>query len=172
MIAVIDSSVLIDLFDKRIVGDHRAKLDALFRELNAKHATILVPTPALTEIMVWAGEARGPYMQILSKNKVFQLAPFDGRAAMECASLLEDAFTKNERKQITKTKFKFDWQITAIALSRGADILYSEDGDLERCSAKVGLTFQKPSLLPVPEHARQRMLELVHPQLNETPAQS
>ena len=36
---------------------------------------------------------------------------------MECALLLEDALNAGEKRQLTKTKFKFDWQIVVIAAS-------------------------------------------------------
>ena len=36
---------------------------------------------------------------------------------MECALLLEDALNAGEKRQLTKTKFKFDGQIVAIAAS-------------------------------------------------------
>ncbi|MFC7517175.1 hypothetical protein ACFQUU_19375 [Herbaspirillum sp. GCM10030257] len=79
---------------------------------------------------------------------------------MDCALLLNEAFTKVEQRKITKTKFKFDWQIAAIAASRNADIIYSEDRDPERCAARVGLKFQRHSALPLPPSARQQSLPL------------
>ena len=49
---------------------------------------------------------------------------------MECALLLEDALNAAEKRQLTKTKFKFDWQIVAIAASHDATVIYSDDGDI------------------------------------------
>ena len=58
MAVAFDASVLIDLFNPRLKGDRRAKLDHLVAELQKKRTKILIPTPALTELMVRAGKAR------------------------------------------------------------------------------------------------------------------
>lgn len=160
MIAVFDSSVIIDLFNPRLDSDHRAKLDELVRTLKQQRAKVLIPAPAFAEVMVWADAARDKYYSMLSKSSTFQIAAFDGRAAMECSILLESAFSKKERRSITKTKFKFDWQIVAVAKSRSADVIYAEDDDIERCALRAGIQFQRPSALPLPPSAKQRALDL------------
>lgn len=155
MIVAFDSSVLIDLMNPHLEGDHRAKIDDLVQTLKQQRARILIPSPALAEVMIYADQARENYYAKMSKSPLFQIASFDGRAAVECSIMLEEALTKRERGAITKTKFKFDWQIVAIAKCRGADIIYAEDGDIERCALRAGVRFQKPSDLPVPAWARQ-----------------
>jgi predicted nucleic acid-binding protein len=171
MTVIFDSSVLIDIFNPKLETDHRAKLDGLIASLKQGRTRILIPTPVLAEVMVWAGAAREKYYLALAKSTTFQLAPFDAKAAMECSMLLEDAFTRSEKKGITRTKFKFDWQIAAIAISRGVDVIYSEDVDLERCATRAGIRFQKPLGLPLPEAAKQKNLDLViHPPTKGTKA--
>jgi predicted nucleic acid-binding protein len=160
MIALLDSSVLLDILNRRLDVDHRAKLDDLMAQFKRDRSRVLIPTPALAEVLVWADAAREGYFEILNKSTAFQLASFDSKAALECSILLEDAFTKRERNGITKTKFKFDWQIVAIAISKGVDIVYAEDADLERCCSKAGIRFQRPTELPLPQSAKQRSLDL------------
>ncbi|WP_194726250.1 type II toxin-antitoxin system VapC family toxin [Noviherbaspirillum malthae] len=160
MNVLFDSSVLIDLFNENLKGDHRAKIDDLIASIKRSKKKILVPTPTLTELMVHAGPAREKYYEFLSKSTTFQITPFDGRAAMDCALMLNQAFSKPEQKKVTRTKFKFDWQIAAIAASRDAEIIYSEDSDLERCATRIGIAFLRPSELPLPESARQKSLPL------------
>jgi hypothetical protein len=80
-----DASILIDLFNPRLAGDRKIKLDTLVELLSKQRTKILIPTPALTELLVHAGKARDNYFRILSTNSVFRLESFDPRAAMECS---------------------------------------------------------------------------------------
>ncbi len=150
MIVMFDSSVLIDLFNPNLKGDLRAKLDDLSASLHKNRARIIIPAPALAEVMVKAGRAKEAYFQLLNRSTVFKIAPFDAKAAMECAYLLEQAFSRSEQKNITRTKFKFDWQIVAIAITNGAEVIFSEDEDLGRCAARMQIRFQRLSALPMP----------------------
>jgi len=157
---VFDASILIDLFNPRLGGDRRPKLDNLVETLEKKRTKILVPTPALTELMVYAGKARDSYHRYLSESSVFQISPFDSRAAMECALLLAEALSAKERRKVTKTKFKFDWQIIAIAASRNASMIYSDDLDIARYGERVQLRVIKTEDLPLPDSAKQGTLPL------------
>ena len=47
---VFDASVLIDLFNPRLKGDRRAKLDYLVETLQKKRATILIPTSMIDSL--------------------------------------------------------------------------------------------------------------------------
>lgn len=154
-----DATILIDLFNPRVKGDRRVKLDHLVEELQKKRTKILIPTPALTELMIHAGKARDAIHQNLSGNSPFQITPFDSRAAMECALLLEDALNAGERRQLTKTKFKFDWQIVAIAASHDATVIYSDDGDIARYGKRADINVIKTDDLPLPASALQGRLE-------------
>ncbi len=160
MAVAFDASILIDLFNPHLKGDRRAKLDHLVAELQKKRTKILIPTPALTELMVRAGKAREAIHQKLSGKSPFQITPFDSRAAMECALLLEDALNAGEKKQLTKTKFKFDWQIVAIAASHDATVIYSDDADISRYGKRANLHVIKTDDLPLPASALQRSFDL------------
>ena len=161
MAVAFDASILIDLFDQRVKGDRRAKLDHLVAELQKKRTKILIPTPALTEVMVGAGKAREKIHQYLTGNSAFQITAFDSRAAMECALLLEDALDKNGKRQISKSKIKFDWQIVAIAASHDATVIYSDDGDILRYGKRANLVVIKTDDLPLPSSALQGHLRFV-----------
>ena len=89
MIVIFDASVVIDLLNPRIKGDYRAKLDNLIVDLTKHKAKVLVPAPAFTEFMIYADGARDAYQKNLTKNTFFQVAPFDKKAATECAILLD-----------------------------------------------------------------------------------
>ena len=104
MAVAFDATIFIDLFNLRLKGDRRAKIDHLVAELQKKRTKILIPTPALTEVMVGAGKAREKIHQYLFGNSAFQITPFDSRAAMECALLLEEALDTAGKRQLTKSK--------------------------------------------------------------------
>jgi predicted nucleic acid-binding protein len=163
MIVAIDASVVIDLLNPKLKGDHRAILDDLVAALSKERAKLLIPAPAFTEVMIRADGARERYQQLLSKNPFIQVAPFDKKAATECALILADVLSKREKSGISKAKFKFDWQIVATAITNNADIIYSEDGDIERYAKYAKIRFVRPSSLPIPESAKQRALDLDAP---------
>ena len=158
MAVVFDASVLIDLFNPRLQGDRKTKLDYLVKSLQKERTKILIPTPALTELMIKAGKARDEYQRILSSRSVFKIEPFDTRAAMECALLLAEALAAKEQRIIGKVKFKFDWQIIAIAASRNAQAIYSDDDDIVRYAKRVDIPVYKTDNLPLPDSARQHEL--------------
>jgi predicted nucleic acid-binding protein len=158
MPVVFDASILIDLFNDRLKGERRAKLDHLVITLSRSKTKVLIPTPALTELMIRAGSARDAYERHLSKSNAFLVVPFDTRAAMECALLLAEAWAKPQQKRVAHAKFKFDWQIVAIASSRNATAIYSDDGDIARASEQVALRAISTDELPLPDDGRQSRL--------------
>ena len=115
----------------------------------------MIPSPALTEVLIRAGNARVAIYYVLVRKSAFEVAPFDAKAAMECSILLEDAWSATEKRGITKTKFKFDWQIVAIAASRRVTAIYSDDGDVTNAAARVGIRVIRIDELTLPESAKQ-----------------
>ena len=109
MSVAFDATVLVDFFDRKLNGDRRARLDDLVATLEKSKIKIVIPTPALTEVLIRAGKAREAIYNLLVRKSAFEVAPFDAKAAMECSILLEDAWSATEKRGITKTKFKFDW---------------------------------------------------------------
>lgn len=158
---VFDASVLIDLFNKRLKGDRRAKLDHLVETLQKKRTTILIPTPALSEFMARAGSARDEYFRKLNSSSNFRIAPFGAKAAMECALMISEALTSGDKKAKAKTwaKAKFDWQIVAIAKSENATTIYSDDGDIARIGKRANIAVIKTDDLPLSASARQHHLD-------------
>lgn len=155
MSVVFDANILIDLFNENLKGEKRTRLDFLVQNLIKSRTKVIIPTPSLTELLVRADKARERYLQKISSTSAFSVAPFDSRAALECSILLETAWSKSEQRKISHSKFKFDWQIVAIAASRGATAIYSDDGDIERAARHVQIPVYKTSVLPLPESARQ-----------------
>lgn len=147
MAVVFDANILIDLFNDRIKGDRRAKLDGLVQQ--HQKTKIIIPTPSLTEYLVKAGKARDELMAKLSSNRSFVIEPFDQRAATECALMLAETWDKTERGMVSRTKFKFDWQIVAIALTRNVSTIYSDDDDIHRIAKNLPLKVFSIEQLPI-----------------------
>lgn len=160
MAVAFDASILIDLFNPHLKGDRRAKLDHLVGELQKQRSKILIPTPALTELMVRAGKAREEIHQKLSVKSAFQITPFDSRSAMECALLLQDALDGKSKQNISRAKVKFDWQIVAIAAAHNATVIYSDDSDIAKYGRRANIAVTKTDDLPLPASARQGNLAL------------
>jgi len=160
MSVAFDATVLVDFFNRKLNGDRRAKLDDLVAALEKSKTKIVIPTPALTEVLIRAGKAREEIYNLLVRKSAFEVAPFDARAAMECSILLEDAWSTTEKRSITKTKFKFDWQIVAIAASRRVTAIYSDDGDVANAAARVRIRLIRIDDLSLPEAAKQTKLDL------------
>ena len=59
------------------------------------------------------------------------------------------------RSPFTRTKFKYDWMIVACAASRGVQKIYTDDIDILRCAAKVGIQAIAQKVLMVPAESRQ-----------------
>ena len=156
MAVVFDASVLIDLFNKKLTGDRRARLDHLVASLKKQRTPVLIPTPALAEFLVKAGKARETYLQEITNRAAFSLVPFDQRAAIECALLLEEAWSRAQQGKVNHTKFKFDWQIVSIAASRNATAIYSDDADISNAANRVRIPVYKTDALPLPASALQR----------------
>jgi predicted nucleic acid-binding protein len=155
-----DATVLVDFFNRKVTGDRRAKLDDLVATLEKTKTKIVIPTPAYTEVLIRAGKGREEIHNTLTRKSAFEIAPFDVKAAMECSLLLEEAWSGAEKRAITKTKFKFDWQIVAIAATRGVTTIYSDDGDVERAAARASIRVARIDELALPASFRQGKFDL------------
>lgn len=156
MAVVFDASVLVDLFNSKLTGDRRAKLDHLTATLTKQRAKVLIPTPALAEFLVKAGKARDALLRELERSSTFAIEPFDKKASIECALLLQESWSRAEQGKVSRTKFKFDWQIVSIAASRNATAIYSDDQDIAKAAARRRISVYTTDSLPIPSSAMQR----------------
>ena len=160
MSVAFDATVLVDFFNRKLTGERRAKLDELVATLEKSRTKIVIPTPALTEVLIRAGKAREEIHNALTRKSAFEIAPFDVKAAMECSLLLEEAWSGAEKRAITKTKFKFDWQIVAIAATRRVTTIYSDDGDVGKAAVRAGIRVVRIDDLALPASAKQGKLDV------------
>jgi hypothetical protein len=76
MLVVFDASFLIPLIDPHVkgTGEVDARILHLVRSLDRQKTKIIVPTPALSEVLIGAGDAAPQYLEILSRTSRFKLA--------------------------------------------------------------------------------------------------
>lgn len=138
----IDASVLAFLFDASAsaptgpdgqpVSDCQARVEHLIAELQQAKATLIIPTPALSEILVYAGEAAPAWLSTLTNLRCIRIVPFDTIAAVECAAMARGRLTQGRPADVTRRKAKFDEQIAAIALVERASEILSDDDHIRR----------------------------------------
>ena len=163
---VFDANFLIYFLDPKIkdgVGNN-ARIDYLVAAIQKSGERIVVPTPALSELLVKAGDAGPKYLEIVARSKFFRVAEFGERAAVEAAALTRDAIAQGGKRGVTPeadwAKVKFDRQIVAIARVVGAKAIYTNDGQLSKHSRTAGIAAIGPGDLPEPPEAPQLELRL------------
>ena len=125
------------------VDGFRERIDYLIERLEKDRTKIIVPTPALSEILVRAGSAGAEYLDRINRSAAFRIAPFDARAAVEVAAITRealDAGNKRDDLEGTWAKIKYDRQIVAIAKVEGASVLYTDDRNIRKLGSRLGLT--------------------------------
>lgn len=144
MIVAFDASILVYVIDEEAkppidpatgkpVDRCHARVMHLLESLQQQSAKIVIPTPALAEVLVRAAKGGPEYLRNLSSSKHFRIAPFDERAAVEFAARQAERIAASDRAPAsTRTKAKFDDQIVAIAAVEGATTIYSDDEDIAK----------------------------------------
>ena len=153
MLVAFDSSFLIPFFDARYgeKGALHPRIAGLIASLDRARATIVIPTPALSELLIGAGEAGPQYLRIINIATRFRVASFDTRAAVEAAAMHRLAIGQGDKKEGLPSwaKVKHDRQILAVALVEGATQLYSDDPHLR--SLAVGSPIEVLAIEDLPE---------------------
>jgi hypothetical protein len=152
-IVVFDASFLIPVLDpqvKGVAGD--ARLEHLIATLDREKDVIVVPTPALSEVLIGAGDAAPKYLDILGKTARLRIAPFGERAAVEAAAKHREAIRVGDKKEGSESwsKVKFDRQIMAIARVEGAERVYSDDEDIYKLGHSDGIQVIRSQDLDLP----------------------
>lgn len=165
---IMDSSVLLMLFHPdvppaqdpatgRPVEKARERIELLVSGLSKARVQIVIPTPVLTELLYVSGPEISRVLSEINGAYAFVIAPFDEKAAIECALLVDGAgpskkgrAKKKEATTETKAKVKFDQQIIAIAKSNNIRTLYTDDGKLSDRAVLNGLSVVHTWDLPLP----------------------
>lgn len=160
MIRVADASILVYLFDDQArpptdsatgapVAGCRERVDHLVATLARQQDTLLIPTPALTEVLTRAGTAAPEWLRLLAGRSRVRIVAFDERHAIECALLAARRERPHDAPVGWRQKAKFDEQIVATAIVERATTIFSDDADIARL-APEGLEVVGVAALPLP----------------------
>lgn len=174
---VFDTSFLLLVLDPRAkaptdpktgkpVARSSERAEYLIKNLAADREKILIPTPVLSEVLVYAGTATADYLEVLNTQSSFRIVPFDQKAAIEAAVAMRDALNRGGHRidaanpDSSKTKIKFDRQIVAIAKAEGAHTVYSDDEDVYNYAQRAGLKCVRTADLELPPENPQISMDL------------
>jgi hypothetical protein len=125
----------------------RDRLTYLLETLDDEHIDLVVPTPVLAEMLSFGPLDIPAALAVLKGLSRLRIEAFGERAAFECALMLRGT----GRGRGPKAKIKFDHQIVAIAKVVGADVVYSDDDDVQKlCQRERLLCFGVWDLPPRP----------------------
>lgn len=153
----------------------RDRIDYLIAHLEQTRTKIIIPTPALSEILVRAGTAGPEYLAQINARSTFRTVAFDERAAVEVAAMTKKAIDAGDKRggaDATWNKIKYDRQIVAIAKVEGATALYSDDSGVRAFANGVGLTVIGSWELPLPPEDPPTLFDQVEPQANVEKAEN
>ena len=162
--AVFDATALVHLLEPNAgaivdpntgqpIADASARIKHLIDTLEKKRDKIVIPTPALSEVLVHAGDAAERYLAVLHQSARFRIAPFDERAAIELATITREAIDRGDFRagsDATRATLKFDRQIIAIARVEGESVIYSDDLGLGKLGSSLKLSVIPTYDLPIP----------------------
>lgn len=131
----------------------RERFALLEQDIQRSGETILIPAPALAEVLVGLEDSGPAVIERLSRSSRFKIAEFDTMAAVELAAMTREAIRAGDKKAGSSSpwqKVKIDRQIIAIARSRGAKTIYSDDEGLAKFAASVGIQVVQTWSMPLP----------------------
>jgi hypothetical protein len=132
----VDASFLGALLDqraRRAVPQGPDAIVDLIDNLSVQKAKVIVPTPALAEVLTHAPTVAQAYLGLVKRCACFQIRPFDDKASMELVRLLGTSHPA------MKELLNFDRQIVAIARAYGATVLYADDEKVVQFATECGL---------------------------------
>lgn len=135
----------------------------LLESLEKNRTRVVVPTPALSEVLVRSGSAGPEIVETLNRSSMFRIVPFDALAAIEAAVMTRaaiDAGDKRGGSDATWAKIKFDRQIVAIAKVARAAAIYSDDNDVRMIAEAENIPVIGLAELPLPPQTPQLEMPL------------
>jgi hypothetical protein len=138
-----------------LVERAQERLEYLVAQLEREKTRIIIPAPAFGELMVIADEAGPDYVTAIATQAIFSIAPFDARAAIEAGAMTRAAIAKGNKKEPAVGQWqcvKTDRQIVAICKTLGVTRIYSNDSDMQKIAADVGIEVVHVAQLAEPPH--------------------
>lgn len=170
MICTLDANALVLWASTSTNGRTLARLDHLLETLSKEGGLIVLPTPAVSELLVRTDSGTAAWLAAVQRRSSVKVVPFDIRAAAECAFIHRLATGAGGKRKGSKVgepyqKIKVDRQIAAIARVAGSDLLVTDDANLIEVCKFIGLATKRVDELDMPASASQ-----THLQFNAAPA--
>jgi len=130
----VDASFLRAFLDS---SNRTEPISNLVQTLSAENARIIIPTPALAQVLTSVPDKAPDWMQALNMYACFQVRPFDDKASFELTQLL------GENVAGLRDILRFDRQIVAIARVYGVSVLYADDEQVTQFAEACGLPVKR-----------------------------
>lgn len=129
--------------------------------LGKSRQKIILPTPAAAELLTAIGPTAQIYYDIVAKSRLFEVASFDQKCAVELAILNTTVFSASDKRDTLEPyqKIKVDRQILAILKTYGSETIYTDDNSLANRASLCGITAVSTAELLEPEQDRQLEIE-------------
>ena len=127
---------------KEKMGDMKRRIQHLLVGLQETKTKILIPTPALTEILTIFADKTGEIIRELEQSYGFEIVPFDTKSAIEAGMFFYSARKQGDKRggsQRAWQRVKFDRQIVSIAKAHGATGVYSTDGEVLEMARQLNM---------------------------------
>lgn len=123
-----------------------------FNWLDENKHIVIIPVPIISELLVPIGnDGFEDFLKVLHSK--FRIIPFDEIAAVKCAEIWQAKKDNHELKRyreansIARETMKFDFQIAAISIVKGAECLYSHDQHMQRFVGDI-ITVKEMPIIP------------------------
>lgn len=139
----------------QLVVDAQKRINLLVKQLEKQKTKIIIPTPALSEILVREGRAGSQYLNIINSSASFKVVPFDQRAAVEVAAMTYRDIQGGDKRGGSGdiwAKIKYDRQIVAIGVVEEVTEIYSDDEGIRNIAKRLQLPIPVTGVsdLPLP----------------------
>jgi hypothetical protein len=147
----------------------KRRAEALVESLGKSRQKIIIPTPAQAELLTAIGPDAQQYFDIIGRSRLFELASFDSRCAIELAYLNRGVFASQDPKNPAEAyqKIKIDRQIIAILKVAGVEDVYTDDDGMIKRARLCGMNPIITAQLALPTEDRQ--LEIRYDAPDEIP---
>ena len=135
------------------VSKVRERFTFLEQKIQRSGEKILIPAPALAEVLIGLEDDGPAVIERLSRSSWLKIAEFDTMAAVELAAMTREAIRAGDKKDGSASpwqKVKIDRQIIAIARSRSATTIYSDDEGVAKFASNVGIQVVQTWSMPLP----------------------
>ena len=123
-----------------------------FKWLDENKIKVIIPVPIITELLAPVGsDKHEEFLETLHSK--FRVVPVDEIAAVKCAEIWQAKMDNEELRKyratnnIPRETMKYDFQIAAVAIVRGAECLYSHDPHMQRFVGDL-ITVKEMPIIP------------------------